>query len=440
VPRRARPAPTLGWLAVVALLLFHGGPAAAADALVEPEIDEGARGAESLAAALAEALVGARPAQPWLAHEVPAVRSDLAKARTSARAGRLRYQNLAFEEAVRHLRAARDAYDRSLTALEDFGEVYEVQLDLAQALIDSGLASAADAELRAIARLAPTLELDPAKRPPQLLDAFGRARAIVTAQAPARLKVESTPSATVIIDGAARGRTPVEITLPPGDHVLRVRRPGHRDHVERLRLSPSERVSRDLVLTATPTGAARERLRQAMVKGRDAERAAAELGKVVGADRVLVPRIAERSGECIVSVAVVEVRGAQRRALVVAASEGTCAAFPTTAVADIARATGTKGETYLLRALEKERRAALGIDAALLTGLPAAPPRVEGPGPTAPLPPIPDRPPPKRSWLRSPWLWTIVAVVAAGAATGLYFGLHRTIQDPDRVQVILRWP
>ena len=411
--------------------------------MVEPDVDEGARVPASVTEALTAALTPSRPTQPWTAYQLPPVKSDLSKARSLARAGRTSYQNLAFEEALRQLRAARDAYDRSLMALEDLSELVEVELDLAQALIDSGLASGAEAELRNLVRLVPNMELDPAKRPPQLLDAFNKARVQVNAQPAVHLKVEATPSATVIVDCAARGTTPVEITLPPGDHVLRVRRPGYRDHLERVHVSPSERVSRDLVLTATPAGAAREALRRALADRHDEAKAAAELGRVVGVDRVLVPRVAERRDTCIIGVAVVDVKAGKRRGLVVAAAEGSCSDFPTSAFAEMGRALGSKGETWLLLARDQARRTAVGLAPELFTGIPPAPPKVEGVGVIAPSGPVgPPPPPPRRSVWRSPWLWTIVAVVAAGAATGLYFGLSKTVHDPDRVLVIppAQWP
>jgi hypothetical protein len=428
----------------LALVLLAAAPARAADTVVEPDFDDGLRVPASFTEALTAALVGGRPVQPWLAYQVPPVKSDLAKARSLARAGRAAYQNLAFEDALRQLRAARDAYDRSLMALEDLGELVDVYLDLAQALIDAGLASGAESELRNLGRLAPNLELDPAKRPPQLLEAFNKARVQVNAQPAARLKVEATPSATVIVDCAPRGTTPVEITLPPGDHVLRVRRPGHRDHLERLRVSPSERVTRDLVLVATPAGAAREQLRHALGERQGEAKAAAELGKVAGVDRVLVPRVAERRDTCVVSVAVIDVKAAKRRGLVVAAADGSCGDFATTAFAEIGRATGSKGETWLLLARNEAKRTALGLDPALFTGVPPAPPKTEGVGvgvvgPTGPVTPPP---PPRRPVWKSPWLWTIVALVAGGAATGLYFGLSKTVHDPDRVLLVppTAWP
>jgi hypothetical protein len=431
-----------GWAVVAAVALLQAAPARAADTIVEPDVDEGVRVPAAVLDGLAGALVPGRPAQPWTTSQVPPVKSDLAKARSLARAGRQAYQNLAFEDALRQLRAARDAYDRSLLALEDLTELVEVYLDLAQALIDAGLASGAEAELRNLVRLAPNLELDPAKRPPQLLDAFNKARVQVNAQPAARLKVEATPSATVIVDGAPRGTTPVEITLPPGDHVLRVRRPGYKDHLERIRVSSSERVSRDLVLTATPAGAAREALRRALADHRGEVKAAAELGKVVGVDRLLVPRVAERKDTCVIGVAVVDVKAGKRRALVVAAADGACSDFPASAFAEIARAAGGKGETWLLVARDRARRTALGLDPELFTAIPPAPPRVDGGVVVAPTGPVPPPPPPKRPVWRSPWLWTIVAVVAAGAATGLYFGLSKTVHDPDRVLLIppQAWP
>lgn len=90
-------------------------------------------------------------------------------------------------------------------------------------------------------------------------------RATLESQAPATLEVTSQPSgATVLVDGRARGRTPLSLQLEPGSHRVEVRKEGYRPHTAtvRLRGQGQERLSPTLapspgtlVLTSEPPGA-----------------------------------------------------------------------------------------------------------------------------------------------------------------------------------------
>ncbi|HEY3081213.1 MAG TPA: PEGA domain-containing protein [Chloroflexota bacterium] len=60
----------------------------------------------------------------------------------------------------------------------------------------------------------------------------------------ARLRVDSSPpAATVRVDGHDRGSTPVDLVLAPGEHDLRLSRPGHADALHRVRLIHGETSS-----------------------------------------------------------------------------------------------------------------------------------------------------------------------------------------------------
>ena len=59
------------------------------------------------------------------------------------------------------------------------------------------------------------------------------------------LAVASSPSgASVFVDGEAAGPTPLELTLPPGTHEIRVHADGYRDQIETVEVSPGA-VSRE---------------------------------------------------------------------------------------------------------------------------------------------------------------------------------------------------
>jgi len=65
----------------------------------------------------------------------------------------------------------------------------------------------------------------------------------------AELVVTSEPAgATVSIDGAAQGSTPVTLTVEPGHRTLLISHPYHPRHVEHLELTRDERVERQITL------------------------------------------------------------------------------------------------------------------------------------------------------------------------------------------------
>src|SRR5262245_30508029 len=71
----------------------------------------------------------------------------------------------------------------------------------------------------------------------------------------ARLRVDSAPpAATVRVDGHDRGLTPMAVPLVPGQHELRLSRPGYADALQRVSLSHGETASLTAELWSdTPT-------------------------------------------------------------------------------------------------------------------------------------------------------------------------------------------
>lgn len=404
------------------------------EVVVEPYLEPGTPRLEGALAGIGELSAGPGGSSRWRLHETPPVpQVDLERARSLAATGRARYRELSFEEAARSLAAARDAYDRVLTSLPDVDELIEVRLDLAQTLLDANLGPAADAELRAVARLRPVLELDPARRPPPLLEALARARAGVNLEPAARLRLEAEPPATAIVDGSARGATPLELRLPAGEHVVRLRAPGHVDHVTRLVLPASGQVVHRARLTATRSAAAREHLRRALVDGRDELAAAVSLGRAVGAPLVLVPHVAERPASCLVGLALVDAAAGRRVALGVTAAPGPCAAFPPAALAELrARVAQRAGSHFLRLAADPLRRDALGVDPHRLCGIGPRPRELD-------VRPVRSTTTPWWSPWR-PWFWTVCLVVLGGSAAAIAYGTRGTVREPDRLKVMIPWP
>lgn len=120
------------------------------------------------------------------------------------------------------------AFERSFAVVDDFEVVanaYLFQADLAMARGDNGKAE--DAFLAA-ARLAPGLALDPAATSPTVIEGFNTARELLSNSPTGGISVLSKPSgASVLVDGNARGNTPLSVVLTAGPHLAVVRLRGY---------------------------------------------------------------------------------------------------------------------------------------------------------------------------------------------------------------------
>jgi formylglycine-generating enzyme required for sulfatase activity len=64
---------------------------------------------------------------------------------------------------------------------------------------------------------------------------------VVLGAAPGRAAIESRPTgATVSVDGSYRGKTPIQVTLDPGDHRVQLHKPGHRRASRSVRVASKE--------------------------------------------------------------------------------------------------------------------------------------------------------------------------------------------------------
>jgi hypothetical protein len=78
-------------------------------------------------------------------------------------------------------------------------------------------------------------------------------RGVPTAD-PASLGVSSIPvGAALSVDGAARGQTPAALTLPPGEHRLRLQLLGHAEHDQTVILAEGENRRLEIALAAEAT-------------------------------------------------------------------------------------------------------------------------------------------------------------------------------------------
>jgi hypothetical protein len=137
------------------------------------------------------------------------------------------YQAMKLDDTLREL----DALERELLPTGGGGlgqgELVDLHAYRAAARLARGDEAAAWDDLVAVARLAPGRPLDPARFPPRVIEAARRAADSLPARA--TLTVSATPDdALLIVDGQLLGRGRVEVSVPPGAHLVRAERSGFR--------------------------------------------------------------------------------------------------------------------------------------------------------------------------------------------------------------------
>ncbi|HLU67727.1 MAG TPA: PEGA domain-containing protein [Kofleriaceae bacterium] len=146
---------------------------------------------------------------------------------------------------------------------------------------------------RLVHRLAPERPpLDPARYPPEVVSAHEAARR--PAGAPARLEVSTTfDGASVLLDGAPVGRTPLSIEIAAGPHVLHVAAPGYGAAGRRVEAAPRDSVQMVIDLRRLPAAERALELRRGLAAAGATDRAglraaAREVAALSGLDAVVV--------------------------------------------------------------------------------------------------------------------------------------------------------
>lgn len=158
-------------------------------------------------------------------------------------------------------------------------------------LRDQNLGLAVDA-FRLVLRLMPErAPLDPARYPPEVIQAFAAARKPLGT--PGGLDVRSTFNASVYLDGVRVGATPLDIEIAPGPHYLLLSDPEYKAAGRRLDVVPRERTSLNVELERLPMEERASEIRRRLASARGARvntlsRAASDVALMVGVDAVLV--------------------------------------------------------------------------------------------------------------------------------------------------------
>lgn len=169
----------------------------------------------------------------------PEMVQTLATARQLLEEGRNAYLELDLETAITSLTASVEAFDQAQAALEDERDLGSALLYLGASLSFNGDARAAHGVFQRLNRQVPHIVPDPAEFPPEVITSYERAQPRRTN---ARLHIESDPSGAIAyVDFVPRGLTGLTIeNLAPGEHTVRLTRPGATPYVEQIELGRSQ--------------------------------------------------------------------------------------------------------------------------------------------------------------------------------------------------------
>ncbi len=123
--------------------------------------------------------------------------------------------------------------------------------------------------MRAAMALDPSWEASPQWEIDDVVSLYEEVRAETIGVPPARVAITaSVPGATVLVGGMERGMTqgvsPLELILPPGNHEITVRKPGHASHTRTVFVTPRQEIGLDFFLEVRNTARFQELLTGAL--------------------------------------------------------------------------------------------------------------------------------------------------------------------------------
>lgn len=180
------------------------------------------------------------------------------------------YQQLRFRDALEVLTSAQQA----LVATDQDGTTLELLRRVALASVLNHLALKDEQAARNALGLALSFGYggpEPGELPPETVRFIEETRAQRSASSSVKLRLDSQPSrASVHVDGKRHGTTPLTVSLPPGQHLLRLERLGYHHHAVIQQFGPTT-SSPDITLEPlTPTRAATQLVQMSRV-GRASE-------------------------------------------------------------------------------------------------------------------------------------------------------------------------
>jgi len=397
---------------VIICLLLGGGPAPAADrekvALldVSRQQDSDWRDADARLLEQMEARLSAQPGWQLLGRKhlaavftepaAPGWQELYRKACRQLQLGEQHYHRLRPRQAIARLTEALRTLRSIFPFLPRLDEVKKAHLLLGATRQALGLERLAARDYRMVLLLDPSFKPDETRYNPLVVQKMEQVRRRLLTEVRGSISfISQPPGAWVLVDGRAAGRTPVTVpAVLPGSHYATLRLDGYRTWFGLVEVAAGANVRQEVFLQEGRSirwVRLRRRLAKAGLATASADDAVA-LGRALGADWLLLVAIEHLGGRTVVEAAMAGGRPAKITMLgVFDASE--------------------KGLARLSRRVS-----------AWMTGDRRPAPVVTGPtspGQTGPVAPPPrPAPPAGPAWYRSWWFWTLVGVVAAGAAAG----------------------
>ncbi len=157
------------------------------------------------------------------------------EARRELEEGRSAYVDLRLDEATQHLAAAVESFDGAVAALEDPADLGTALLYLGASQAFNGDERGARQTFRRMHVQMPHIVPDEGEFPPEVIQFYEQAAPRGRAGA---LEITSDPEGAIAyVDFVPRGTTPVVVEdLPPGDHIVRIVRPGATPYIENVTL------------------------------------------------------------------------------------------------------------------------------------------------------------------------------------------------------------
>jgi hypothetical protein len=142
-----------------------------------------------------------------------------------------------FGKATKMLERASKLLEENGDAVPDLRMLAEIYLQAGVAFFRDGMEDEGDDMLNRAVHLDPERSLDGADYPPIFIKVFDRARYNVLRRPRGRVEVKAQPGASVLFDGRNLGKAPLVLTdVLPGEHWVRVERPGEAVQVKKVRV------------------------------------------------------------------------------------------------------------------------------------------------------------------------------------------------------------
>lgn len=138
------------------------------------------------------------------------------------------YQKLQIDRARRLLAEARQPLPICGPEIRDPQQFVDLHLYTGLTHLAEGKSAQAEAEFRQAVSMDNQAQLSPKRFPPDVIQAFGKARKQILSGNPTAVQFLSKPEgAAVYLDGKRVGQTPARVPIYPGHHFIRLEKEGH---------------------------------------------------------------------------------------------------------------------------------------------------------------------------------------------------------------------